>query len=49
MVLLSLPTDLALLRRLIGDFTIVIITAAAYKEPVISALSYLEAYSRLGA
>jgi hypothetical protein len=49
MVLLSLPVGLTLLRRSIGDFTIIIVTAAAYKEPVISALFYLGVYNYLGA
>jgi hypothetical protein len=49
MILLGLSTGLALLRRSIGAFTIVMVTAAAYKEPAISVPSYLGACIRLGA
>jgi hypothetical protein len=47
MIFLDLFIGLALLKRSIRTFTIIIITAVAYKEPVISVLFYLKAYSRL--
>jgi hypothetical protein len=49
MILLSLFIGLTLLRRSIRAFIIIIMTAAAHKKPVISALPYLGAYSRLKA
>jgi hypothetical protein len=49
MVLSGLLTGLAFLRRSIGAFIIIIVTAAAHKKPVISIPSYLEAYNLLGA
>jgi hypothetical protein len=47
MVLPGLPIGPALLRRSIRASIIIIITSAAYKEPVISVPSYLETYNLL--
>jgi hypothetical protein len=48
MVLPGLSIDLAFLRRSIEAFIIIIVTAAAYKKPVINIPPYLRAYNLLG-
>jgi hypothetical protein len=49
MVFPGLFIGLAFSRRSIGAFTIIIITAAAYKKPIINILPYLGAYNLLRA